>query len=379
MKSASRRSQLHRRYGNRKGNTMFCPKCRAENPTGATFCRNCGANLGDRGNARANASVERSATNQTNASSSNVCPKCGAPLRPGATFCAKCGAKINPKTRIRIPESRAKSVPVSGKRKLIIGAAVAAIALVLIGVGVSHANSNGASDADTTSATSSDSSTGITQSEMESLLNNDTSRFSGDWKSDDGHYELSITKGGGFVKDLKDPNATAAAMTFLVNADGTLDSKQHPGYKLTLTDDTHLTLVNTNDNTQISFTFQHEREAPRQNKDFTGNWVYKAGDTTVAEVEITEDSYTITANGETETHTVTITDESGTGLEWCDDQGNLGDIQYADNGTDIKVTAFNIIDPTSTLNSFLIGEAQNLSSSQGSQSQWPAITLSPAE
>ena len=40
---------------------------------------------------------------------------------------------------------------------------------------------------------------------------------------------------------------------------------------------------------------------------------------------------------------------------------------------------FNIIDPTSTLNSFLIGEAQNLSSSQGSQSQWPAITLSPAE
>ena len=228
-----------------------------------------------------------------------------------------------------------------------LGAAVAAIALVLIGVGVSHANSNGASDADTTSATSSDSSTGITQSEMESLLNNDTSRFSGDWKSDDGHYELSITKGGGFVKDLKDPNATAAAMTFLVNADGTLDSKQHPGYKLTLTDDTHLTLVNTNDNTQISFTFQPEREDPRQNKDFTGNWVYKAGDTTVAEVEITEDSYTITANGETETHTVTITDESGTGLEWCDDQGNLGDIQYADNGTDIKVTAFNIIDPTS--------------------------------
>ena len=210
---------------------MFCPKCGAENPSGATFCRNCGANLGDRGNAPANASVERSATNQTNASSSNVCPKCGAPLRPGATFCAKCGAKINPKTRIRIPESRAKSVPVSGKRKLIIGAAVAAIALVLIGVGVSHANSNGASDADTTSATSSDSSTGITQSEMESLLNNDTSRFSGDWKSDDGHYELSITKGGGFVKDLKDPNATAAAMTFLVNADGTLDSKQHPGYR----------------------------------------------------------------------------------------------------------------------------------------------------
>ena len=49
---------------------MKCPKCQAENPETAKFCRKCGAKF------------------------VQVCPNCGYELLPGDNFCAECGHSL---------------------------------------------------------------------------------------------------------------------------------------------------------------------------------------------------------------------------------------------------------------------------------------------
>src|SRR5262245_2961308 len=49
---------------------MTCPRCQAENETGARFCEDCGARL------------------------EVTCPSCGTPITPGKKFCRSCGAAL---------------------------------------------------------------------------------------------------------------------------------------------------------------------------------------------------------------------------------------------------------------------------------------------
>ena len=49
---------------------MRCPRCRNENPAGATFCEECGGRL------------------------DSACPRCGEPTRPGDRFCGQCGQPL---------------------------------------------------------------------------------------------------------------------------------------------------------------------------------------------------------------------------------------------------------------------------------------------
>jgi class 3 adenylate cyclase len=61
---------------------MTCPRCQAENDTGARFCENCGARL------------------------EAACPGCGTPVTPGKKFCRSCGAALTPEpSRFTSPES----------------------------------------------------------------------------------------------------------------------------------------------------------------------------------------------------------------------------------------------------------------------------------
>jgi len=54
---------------------IVCPKCNFQNPPGAKFCSNCGAQLRP---------------------SAVKCPKCGATNPPGAKFCVECGSPLQP-------------------------------------------------------------------------------------------------------------------------------------------------------------------------------------------------------------------------------------------------------------------------------------------
>ena len=49
---------------------MKCPRCQAENDTGARFCEDCGARL------------------------ETACPSCGTPVTAGKKFCRSCGAAL---------------------------------------------------------------------------------------------------------------------------------------------------------------------------------------------------------------------------------------------------------------------------------------------
>jgi len=64
---------------------MKCPRCQHENPTGSSFCLECGARLG------------------------LTCGSCGADLPQGSKFCNKCGTAIGSATadplRFASPES----------------------------------------------------------------------------------------------------------------------------------------------------------------------------------------------------------------------------------------------------------------------------------
>src|SRR5262245_22305735 len=50
---------------------MNCPKCQHENPTGSSFCLECGARLG------------------------LTCASCGTDLPAGSKFCNKCGTAVS--------------------------------------------------------------------------------------------------------------------------------------------------------------------------------------------------------------------------------------------------------------------------------------------
>ena len=50
---------------------MQCPRCRAENRTGAQFCRVCGTRL------------------------EAVCPACGLRVEPASRFCDACGSPLD--------------------------------------------------------------------------------------------------------------------------------------------------------------------------------------------------------------------------------------------------------------------------------------------
>ena len=61
---------------------MKCPRCQAENDTGARFCEDCGARL------------------------EAACPSCGTPVTPGKKFCRSCGAALTAEpSRFTSPES----------------------------------------------------------------------------------------------------------------------------------------------------------------------------------------------------------------------------------------------------------------------------------
>src|SRR3989440_599968 len=57
-----------------------CPKCGTENPSGAKFCQNCGAN-----------------TQPQAAAATVTCPNCQAQVQSGSKFCNNCGQSMEPK------------------------------------------------------------------------------------------------------------------------------------------------------------------------------------------------------------------------------------------------------------------------------------------
>jgi class 3 adenylate cyclase/uncharacterized protein YcbX/ribosomal protein L40E len=82
---------------------MPCPKCRADNPSDASFCEHCGAKL------------------------ELICPSCRAPVSPGARFCKKCGSELRPapappaaaQAAVRIGAEASVAATPDGERKTV--------------------------------------------------------------------------------------------------------------------------------------------------------------------------------------------------------------------------------------------------------------------
>src|SRR5216684_6710933 len=86
---------------------MRCPSCNRDNPSDASFCEGCGAQL------------------------ELICPACKASVSPGARFCRKCGTAIgatkaavsttvsSPKSQVIVAADGAASEAIEGERKMV--------------------------------------------------------------------------------------------------------------------------------------------------------------------------------------------------------------------------------------------------------------------
>lgn len=87
-----------------------CPNCGSRQPDEATFCEECGANLGAGGTF----AVETAADGL-------ACSRCGARLEPGSRFCDMCGAPVRagappaPRSRPALTPSPAPGSPLSAQ------------------------------------------------------------------------------------------------------------------------------------------------------------------------------------------------------------------------------------------------------------------------
>ena len=69
-----------------------CPNCGAQQPDGAAFCDECGAQLG--GLAPAAAPPVAAPAQPIPTAGAATCPTCGVPVTPGEPFCNNCGAAV---------------------------------------------------------------------------------------------------------------------------------------------------------------------------------------------------------------------------------------------------------------------------------------------
>lgn len=84
---------------------VTCPNCNSQQPDGAAFCDECGAQL--------ESPSPAAQAQPTPQSGGSQCPTCGAPVTPGEAFCDNCGEALNAPSAS--PQQTPYSSPPSGQ------------------------------------------------------------------------------------------------------------------------------------------------------------------------------------------------------------------------------------------------------------------------